>query len=323
MKALLIAPSSAPGLDPLAYASPPALLPLLGAPLSAPLLQSLARGGVTDVVLACRARSAAYDRFLLDGRPWGLNLATLEAADADSTLLVLKSVRDLGFHDQTLAVMPANCWTDVDWSQLESAHCQTGGGVSAVTADSVSTSILLIDPGVAFSPGGARPLTADLRWRPITNWREYWRLASEAMSDPSLGVAPRYASTGGQVHMAPLARMGRDRCSVAGPVWLGPGAIVDPGATLRGPVWIGPHCRVGPGVTLDSCAIENGAYLHGPLELRNVLVVGNRAITMDRGEVEVLDEASAPEVDRAMTAGLLNLATSTARRTAPVLDILR
>lgn len=321
MKALLIAPAEAPGLDPLAYVTPPPLLPLLGAPLATPLLRRLADSGVTEIVLACRTRSAAYERFLLDGRPWGLNLAILEVGDVASTQLTLESVRALGFHNQTLAILPANCWTDADWPSVEAAHRQAGGGVSELVATDVSTGVLLVDPGAAFSPASARPLAVDIRWRPLSNWREYWALAKEAMLQPETGVAPLYASADGRLRVAPLARIDPGRCEVSGPVWLGPGAAVDPGAVLRGPVWIGPNCRVGPGVTLESCAIESAAHLHGPLALRNTLVIANRAIALDEGAVQVLDEQH--EIDTAMTSGLLNLATSTACRAARVLQAVR
>ena len=318
MKALLVAPASVPGLDPLAYSTPPALLPLLGAPLATPLLRRLAQSGVREVVLACQTRSAAYDRFLLDGRPWGLSLATLETGDGPSIKPALEGVRALGFHDETLVVLPANCWTDADWPEIEAAHREAGGGISQLVAAGVPTGVLLIDPGAAFSAAAARPLPAKMRWRPVTDWREYWALAAEAMHDPAIGVAPDYAPGAGGIRMAPLARIGLDNCDVSGPVWLGPGATVDPGAVLRGPVWIGSSCRVGPGVVLESCAIESAAQLHGPLELRNTLVVANRAIALDGGEVQILEER--PEADSAMTSDLLNLATNTARRTAPVLQ---
>jgi len=320
VKALLLAPAEAPGLDPLAYATPPALLPLLGAPLATPLLRELARSGVTDVVLACRARSAAYERFLLDGRSWGLNLAILETGDTASLTSALESVRTLGFHNQTLAVLPANCWTDASWPAIEQAHRSSGGGVSELSAHGVPTGVWIVDPGAASSAGAARRLETDMRWRPLTDWREYWTFAQEALHEPEWGVAPRYAPNPDGVRMAPLARIDR-ACEVSGPVWLGPGATVDPGAVLRGPVWVGSNCRVGPGVTLERCSLENGARLHGPLSLRDTLVVANRAIELPAGEVRILEER--PDIDTAMTAGLLQLAMSTARRANRVLETAR
>jgi hypothetical protein len=80
---------------------------------------------------------------------------------------------------------------------------------------------------------------------------------------------------------------------------------------------------VGPGVTLESCLLEGGAQLHGPLELRKTLVVANRAISLDQREVSLLDSASPAEADDAMTQGLLQLATRTARRSASVLQPAR
>ena len=319
MKALLIAPAETAGLEPLAGVIPAPLLPLLGAPLVAPMLRQLAEGGITDVVLVCRSRRSAYKRALLDGRPWNLNLAILELVQADSVSQTLECVRALGFHDDTLAVAPANCWTDVDWAVLQSQHRDAGGGLSRISPGGVETGMLLVDPGVCLSAAPWRTISALFRWRPVNNWAEYWALAKEALEDPRNGVAPCFAQAGPQVRLGPLARIDPE-VQVVGPVWLGPGARVDRGAVLRGPIWIGADCRIGPGVTLESCAIEAGAQLHGPLTLRQALVVGNRAIDLSHGEVAVLDDRAFPAVgqnDQAMTIDLLQLATRTSRRDQP------
>ncbi len=322
MKALLIAPAEAPGLDPLAYTTPPALLPLLGAPLATPLLSQLSKSGISQIAVACRTRSAAYDRFLLDGRPWGLHLATLEVGNVASVQLTLEAVRALGFHDETLAVMPANCWLDADWPALEQAHRAAGVGVSELVASRDPTGILLIEPGAEIPLAEPRKLEVDMQWRPLTSWPEYWQLALDAMQRPEMGVAPLYPVSDEGLRLAPLARIDRDRCEFSGPVWLGPGARVDPGAVLRGPVWVGANCRVGPGVVLERCALERAAQLQGPLELRDTLVVANRAISMREQGVDVLDEASQQGAG-AITDDLANLAVNTARRTSPVLEALR
>jgi NDP-sugar pyrophosphorylase family protein len=327
MKALLIAPSETPLLDPLARVTPAALLPLFGEPLIAPLLRRLSQSGVTDVVLACPSRSGAYKRALREGRSWGLNLAYLEVADVGSTSLVLDAVRARGFHDQTLAVLPANCWTDADWAALEARHWEAGGGLSGVNAGRSSTGAMLVDPKVSLSAAPWRAISGDFRWRCVASWPEYWTLAEEALENPQLGVAPSFEHTGRELRLGPLASIDTAGVDAEGPVWLGAGARVEAGVTLRGPTWIGSDCHVGPGVTLESCIVETASRLHGPLVLQNVLVTGNRAIDFRTGDVRFLDELpgehNSPEADSAMTLGLLRLATRTARRGAAVLRAAR
>jgi NDP-sugar pyrophosphorylase family protein len=323
LKALLIAPAETPGLNPLAYATPAPLLPLLGAPLLAPLLQGLAANGIREVVLACPERRAAYERLLLDGRAWNLSIAILETGAVASRAACIEAVRNKGFHDQTMLVLPANCWADAKWGDLARRHQASGSLLTKVEADGAATGILFAEPRAAADLAAARPMSAAFRWREVASWADYWTLAREAMEHPDLGIAPPYALSREGVRLAPLAHLEPLRVQLEGAVWLGPGAAVDPGANLKGPVWIGANCRVGPGVTLESCLLEGGAQLHGPLELRKTLVVANRAISLDQREVSLLDSASPAEADDAMTQGLLQLATRTARRSASVLQPAR
>ncbi|MCB1021830.1 MAG: hypothetical protein KDC27_17995 [Acidobacteria bacterium] len=321
MKALLIAGSKTPALTPLAQVTPAPLLPLLGAPLLFPLLQRMARSGIRDVMLVCATRGAAYTRVLHDGRAWGLNLAVVELGDAaDSVSQAVGAARSRGFFDETLVVLPANCWTAASWARAESLHHDAGGRLSRLFDEGKPTDILLADPGVELSSAPWTSLAMeDLRYRPVRSWPEYWTLAADALEHPHLGIAPRYDRTpGGGALCGPLARID-SQADCEGPVWLGPDARVHAGAVLRGPVWIGAGCHVGPGVRLESCAIEAGARLHGPLRLTQALVVANRAIDLVQGEVAVLDERGyepAEEHDSSMSLGLLQLATRTARREA-------
>lgn len=320
MKALLLAPADTPGLEPLACVTPAPLLPLLGAPLVFPLLGRLAESGIREAVLVCRSRAAAYSRALLDGRPWGLNLAIVEMEAAESLSLTLEWAQAQGFHDQTLAILPANCWTDGDLPTLERQHQDAGGGLSRFSAEGAPTEIVLADPGVSLSSSPWRTLTSELRWRHVTCWQSYWTLAKESLESPRNGVAPRYTHIGEQVRLGPLARIDRAGARCEGPVWLGPGAQVHAGAVLRGPVWVGANCWVGPGVTLESCTLEAGARLHGPLTLNHALVVANRAIDLIQGGVAVLEDRTSRldhHGDQKMSMDLLQLATRTARRETP------
>jgi NDP-sugar pyrophosphorylase family protein len=325
LKALLVAPDETSGLQPVASVTPAPLIPLLGAPLIFPLLQRLADSGIRDVLLTCPSRSASYARTLLDGRPWKLNLAILELDEA-STAMSLEWAQAHGFHDETLAVLPANAWTNADWRLLEALHQDAGGGLSRFSAEGAPTEIILADPGVSLSSSPWRTLDSEFRWRPVNAWDEFWTLAKESLESPRNQVAPRYPQLGQQLRLAPLAHIDRAGVDHEGPVWLGPGAIVHAGATLRGPVWIGANCRVGPGVRLESCMLESAASLHGPLTLTHALVIANRAIDMIQGGVAVLEDRTAGlerSPDPGMTMGLLQLATRTARREASTLKTAR
>ncbi|MEZ5395622.1 MAG: sugar phosphate nucleotidyltransferase [Bryobacterales bacterium] len=321
MKALLIAGRETPGLAPLADVTPAPLLPLLGAPLVFPLLQRVAHSGIRDVMLVCATRGAAYLRVLHDGRPWGLNLAVVELGDAaDSVSQAVSAARSRGFFDETLAVLPANCWTAASWASLERMHHSAGGGLSRLFDDGNPTDILIADPDVDLSSAPCNRLAVEqLRYRPVRSWPEYWTLASDALQHPHLRITPRYDRVPGGAYCGPLARLDFAAVDCEGPIWLGPDSRVHAGAVLRGPVWIGAGCHVGPGVRLESCALEAGARLHGPLELTQALVVANRAIDLVQGGVAVLAERGfghAEEHDSEMSLGLLQLATRTARREA-------
>ena len=67
-----------------------------------------------------------------------------------------------------------------------------------------------------------------------------------------------------------------DRATVTGPVYIGPGTVVRPGAVIDGPVYIGANCTVGPNcwirpytVLCDGCGVGHASEIKGSVLMEN------------------------------------------------------
>jgi NDP-sugar pyrophosphorylase family protein len=96
--------------------------------------------------------------------------------------------------------------------------------------------------------------------------------------------SPRPAST------RPTRGQAWEQARISGPVWIGPGSRLEPGAVVEGPAWIGSGCRIGPCVRLTRCVVENHTSLPEPVHLSDRYVVRNRAFAAD-GSTLVLGDA--------------------------------
>jgi len=83
-----------------------------------------------------------------------------------------------------------------------------------------------------------------------------------------------------------------------GAVWIGPGCVVEPGASIQGPVHIGAGCRIesgayirGPAWIGEGCEIRQGAYLRGVVLAASGCVLGHAS---EFKRCVLLEHAQAP-----------------------------
>lgn len=86
-----------------------------------------------------------------------------------------------------------------------------------------------------------------------------------------------------------------------GDIYIGPGVIVEPGATIRGPLFIGEGTVVEPGAGIKGPAIigrrneiRQGAYFRGNIIIGDQKKLGDNAIRGELKNVLMLDEANFP-----------------------------
>jgi hypothetical protein len=208
--------------------------------------------------------------------------------ETDAVDEIVATLRAAGFHNQTLAVLPANCWIDADLAAVEFRHRERGG-VSRLVVAGTALPIVLIEQAASLVEECS--LSVDAPWGLVTSWHEYWRLAEELLAQSDDRALARCDEAPG-LRVGPLARIDPRLTEVEGRVRLGPGARVDAGAVLRGPVSVGAYCRVGPGVTLERCFVEGGVHLVGPLALSDALVFDDKVVHVSSGEIVDLEGVS-------------------------------
>lgn len=145
-------------------------------------------------------------------------------------------------------------------------------------------------PELVRGRGGLRGHTGIFNWMPVRDNREYWDLLEAALRNDFAGFAPDYPEVCAGVRVGADVRIDYAQCRLEGPVWVGGGSVIEPGAEILGPAWIGGGCRIGSGVRLERCIVEDNTRLGQRLELSRQVIVGNRAVNA-RGDIEILVEA--------------------------------
>jgi mannose-1-phosphate guanylyltransferase len=178
-----------------------------------------------------------------------------------------------------------------------------------------NTGIYLLDPEVLdFIPRGTRfdlggdlfPLLAeegvpfyghvqDFRWLDIGTTPDYWTATMAVLrGEVEVGGLPGRA-------LAPGIQGGIDLdvdlSSVTGPVHIGSGTRIEPGAVIRGPVSIGRNCIVESGARVESSIVGNHTRVSGLADLRRRIVSGRFCVDHQGRNVELARTGYAFVVD--------------------------
>lgn len=348
MKAVVLASYDGERLRPFTFTAPAAMLPVLGRPLLEPLLDWLAKHGFDEIVVAVANFPRQIENYFRDGRRCGVRLAySLQGerrggANRGARFGSAAALRHLharaGFFDQTVAVVSADLWTDLDLTAMLAAHrtagasCSValqpgaapvgeplyvapGGRVSLSRETSAfqaasNTGVYLFEPHVLgrippddaagierdllpellAARAGAHGYTGIFNWLPVRSTREYWGLLEAALRNDLNGFAPDYPEVCSGVRVGADVRLDYSQCRLEGPVWIGGGSVVEPGAQIIGPAWVGSGCVIGGKTRLEQCVVEDNTRLAQQLEFRRQVVMGNRAVNAG-GDIEILVDA--------------------------------
>jgi mannose-1-phosphate guanylyltransferase len=77
------------------------------------------------------------------------------------------------------------------------------------------------------------------------------------------------------------------RTDVRGPVYIGSGTAIQPGATVIGPTVIGRNCLVEAGARIDACVVEDYTRVSGFAEIREKIVSGRFCVDRHGQNVEL------------------------------------
>lgn len=318
MRAVVMAGGEGTRLRPLTTNVPKPLLPVVGEPIMGHLLHQLRRHGIGEAVVTVQYLAASIRSYFGDGAEYGVQLSYATEAVPLGTAGSVKNA-EAGLAGQPFLVVSGDALTDIDLSDLVAAHERSGAVVTValarkpnvldfgnvtladdgrvvrfvekptwgqVVSDTVNTGIYVMAPEVLdLVPQDERAdWSVDVMPRLLAEGRPVYGYVTDAYWE-DVGTIESYLAVQGDVlNRRVEAHIGG--FEVAPAVWLGEGAVVDPGAHLSAPCYIGTHarvereCEVGPGTVLSSnVVLRRGARVVGSLLDASAYVAAGSEIT--------------------------------------------
>jgi mannose-1-phosphate guanylyltransferase len=128
MRAVVLVGGFGTRLQPLTFTTPKPLLPVVNRPIVERVLANLARGGVTEAVLAIGFRPDAFLDVYPEGACAGVHLRyAVEGEPLDTAGAIRFAAAEAGFGDETLVVVNGDVLTDLDVGALVEFHRACGG----------------------------------------------------------------------------------------------------------------------------------------------------------------------------------------------------
>jgi mannose-1-phosphate guanylyltransferase len=293
--AVILAGGQGTRLRPLTYDRPKPIVPLLNIPFLAYQLALLARHGVRDAVLSCSYMVDGVRATMGDGAAWGVRLSYAVEEEplgtaggvrnavegADGRVLVLNgdilTDADLGamlaFHEARGSAATLYLTRVPDPTAFGLVELAEGGQVrrfiekpdpSQVTTDTVNAGIYVIDKRLLvrvprgravsiereFFPGLLEDRLPFFGWVAAHYWLDIGSPAKYRQGALDL-LAGRVATP-----LSPAGAQGGGR-------FVGPGAMLEPGARVTSPAVIGAGCRVAAGATVGPSAVLGAGCVVG------------------------------------------------------------
>ena len=322
MRAVVMAGGEGTRLRPLTTNVPKPLLPVVGEPIMGHLLRLLRRHGVGEAVVTVQYLAGSIRSYFGDGAEYGVALSYATEAVPLGTAGSVKNAEE-GLRGEPFLVISGDALTDIDLSRLIEFHHANDALVTValsrkpnvlefgnvitdesgrierfiekptwgqVFSDTVNTGIYVMAPEVlARIPADERiDWSADVFPELLADGeRLFGFVTSEYWED--VGTIDSYLSVQRDVLNGRVAaEIGGFEVSPR--VWLGEGAVVDPGAALLSPCFVGAHCSVeadcviGPNTVLGSnvmvrrgsrvvgSLLDSGVYVDTGCELQSALV---------------------------------------------------
>ena len=287
MKAVLMAGGEGSRLRPLTLNCPKPLVPVVNKPIALHILELLKRHGVTEVVVTLFYLADQIRAAFGDGSDIGMKLHyTVEETPLGTAGSVLLGKEWL--QDEPFLIVSGDSLTDMDLTSLRKFHDDNKAAVtlglvrvadpleygvvvterdgrirrflekpdwSEVFSDTVNTGIYCVDPSVLdlIPEGESYDWSKDVfpklldAGRPLFGYvsNDYWcdvgslQAYRQAQADALSGRV--------RVEMRE-ERVGRD-------VWVGEGAVIEPGATVDGPALIGAGARIERGAVVTEYSV--------------------------------------------------------------------
>lgn len=329
MKAVILVGGEGTRLRPLTYDIPKPMVPIVNKPYMEHQIDALLRHGFDEIIFALGYKSEAFSSYFGDGSRWGARFWHVVEDEPLGTAGAVKNVESL--LDDTFLVFNGDVLSGIDLTALVALHRERGAvgtlaltpvedpsqyGVVVTEADgrvrsfiekppresaptnAINAGVYVLEPSVVHAmPAGRRwmfehnvfpdllaagkPLYASLSdayWLDIGSPSRYLQANHDALEGRAGVVLPPPAH--GQVWMGEGAVV-EPGAHLDGAVWLGPDAVVESSAVVVGPTVLGARCRVAVGamvaasVVWDDTVIDAGARLDRALVGRACFVGPN------------------------------------------------
>lgn len=324
MQAIVLVGGEGRRLRPLTDTRPKPMMSLVDRPFVAHQIDLLRRHGVTDIVFSCGYRPDALEEHFGDGAQAGVRIRYVVDPEPLGTAGAVANARHLLDGDEVL-VLNGDILTDLDLTAVISAHRATGGAGTIVLTpveDPSAYGLVRIDDRCAVTafvekpspdqliPGEPYRINAgtyvlgpeaveliplgracsiereifpvlagrgrlfghpsDAYWRDIGTHGSYLRAHADVLAGRPVTESPT-----GDVYLGPGALVDPD-ASVGGGTCIGDGAVVEAGARIRGAV-IGAGARVSRGAVVEGSVLGAGAVVGENAVVEGLMVVGDGA----------------------------------------------
>jgi len=110
---------------------------------------------------------------------------------------------------------------------------------------------------------------------------DYWQIVQRLMQGQMPGIGLPGTAVRPGVHVGLNVSVDWSTVRVEGPVYIGSGARIEPGVSLRGPVWIGNGCHVQAGAQIERSVVFDYAQIGANAVAREVIVSGTYCVDRD------------------------------------------
>lgn len=316
MKAMILAAGKGTRVQPLTYELPKPMIPILGKPVLAYLIEHLAHYGVREIMINTSYLHEKIEDYFGDGHNYGVEIGySFEGRTVNGKVVPhpigsaggIRKIQDFGgFFDETTLVLCGDALIDLDLNLALHEHRQRGAITSVITKevpwDAVS------NYGIVVSDANGRVQTFQEK-PPRAQARSNWASTGIYIFEPEvIDLIPQCENfdIGGDLFPMLVARDMRFFAQRRQFNWIDIGKISDywavlqevmkgtvagmqvPGKQVREGVWVGLNTRIdwdavkiqGPVYIGSGCRVESGSEIIGPAWIGNgsMLERGSRVV---------------------------------------------
>lgn len=298
MRAVILAHEGGRSLRPLSFCESPVMASIAGTPLLEIWVRKLVRAGFDEIVVATGRFGESIEAVFGEGNRFGARIAyafqgrvnggALEPFEQRPRETFGRIHSQTGFCSQTTLLLRPTGAANLDIREMLAHHRASGAARTVARFEGLPPNqglhVSLLEPDAASSlpddlaecsPRQEYPVD---RAHALETVGDYLDLSTAALG----GYVEDWIQPGVEIADGVRAgvnvRVDLSRVEASGPVYLGGGAVIRPGAKLVGPVWVGGCAVLDSDVTLRHSVVGRYSRLAAGLELDDCVVNGDQIV---------------------------------------------